>query len=134
MQDTHIDQYFADVIYESDICALMIIDYYYKIDGVKNNKEMVVRYLNDVADSLKDKYGSDWKPASWLSRYWLLLYNNETNWNLHKVPGYKDTILGHASLDKITARNKSMQKKLRIFQIMKEKEILLLDYGFIERT
>ena len=76
---------------------------------------------------MKSKYDTNWLNASWLSKYWLLFYLNETKWNIDEINGFKDTILADVKLDKLLADD-TLSVRLNIFNIMKNLDIDVLNY------
>lgn len=122
-----INNYFKLIINESDICAIMILNYYHQNNNIEGNKTSIKDYLDSIKISLKSKYDTNWLNASWLSKYWLLFYLNETKWNIDEINGFKDTILADVKLNKLLADD-TLSVRLNIFNIMKNLDIDVLNY------
>ena len=122
-----INNYFKLIINESDICAIMILNYYHQNNNIEENKTSFKDYLDSIKISLKSKYDTNWLNASWLSKYWLLFYLNETKWNIDEINGFKDTILADVKLNKLLADD-TLSVRLNIFNIMKNLDIDVLNY------
>lgn len=122
-----INDYFKTIIKESEICSVMILNYYYRNNEIEENKDIIKAFLNDIKLSLKSKYGSNWLNASWLSKHWLLFYLNDTKWHIDDIIGFKDTILSDVKLKKLL-ENPTLSKRLNLFKIMKNLNIEFLNY------
>ena len=122
-----INDYFKTIIKESEICSVMILNYYYRNNEIEENKDIIKAFLNDIKLSLKSKYDSNWLNASWLSKYWLLFYLNDTKWHIDDIIGFKDTILSDVKLKKLL-ENPTLSKRLNLFKIMKNLNIEFLNY------
>lgn len=122
-----INDYFKTIIKESEICSVMILNYYYHNNKIEENKDIIKDFLNDIKLSLKSKYDSNWLNASWLSKHWLLFYLNDTKWHVDDIIGFKDTILSDVKLNKLL-ENPTLSKRLNLFKIMKNLNIEFLNY------
>ena len=122
-----INDYFKTIIKESEICSVMILNYYYRNNEIEENKDIIKAFLNDIKLSLKSKYDSNWLNASWLSKHWLLFYLNDTKWHIDDIIGFKDTILSDVKLKKLL-ENPTLSKRLNLFKIMKNLNIEFLNY------
>ena len=122
-----INDYFKTIIKESEICSVMILNYYYRNNEIEENKDIIKAFLNDIKLSLKSKYDSNWLNASWLSKHWLLFYLNDTKWHIDDIIGFKDTILSDVKLNKLL-ENPTLSKRLNLFKIMKNLNIEFLNY------
>lgn len=122
-----INDYFKTIIKESEICSVMILNYYYRNNEIEENKDIIKAFLNDIKLSLKSKYDSNWLNASWLSKNWLLFYLNDTKWHIDDIIGFKDTILSDVKLKKLL-ENPTLSKRLNLFKIMKNLNIEFLNY------
>ena len=127
LESNAINNYFKLIINESDICAIMILNYYHQNNSIEENKASIKDYLDSIKTSLKSKYDTNWLNASWLSKHWLLFYLNETKWNIDAINGFKDTILADAKLDKLL-EDDTLSTRLNIFNIMKNLDIDVLNY------
>ena len=127
LESNAINNYFKLIINESDICAIMILNYYHQNNSIEENKTSIKDYLDSIKTSLKSKYDTNWLNASWLSKHWLLFYLNETKWNIDAINGFKDTILADAKLDKLL-EDDTLSTRLNIFNIMKNLDIDVLNY------
>ena len=105
----------------------MILNYYYCNNNIETNKTIIKNYLDNIKTMLKSKYDTNWLNASWLSKYWLLFYLNETKWNIDEITGFRDTILADVKLDKLLADD-TLSTRLNIFKIMKDLNIEVLNY------
>ena len=127
LESNSINEYFKLIINESDICSIMILNYYYCNNNIETNKTIIKNYLDNIKTMLKSKYDTNWLNASWLSKYWLLFYLNETKWNIDEITGFRDTILADVKLDKLLADD-TLSTRLNIFKIMKDLNIEVLNY------
>lgn len=127
LESDSINEYFKLIIKESDICSIMILNYYYCNNNIETNKTIIKNYLDNIKTILKSKYDTNWLNASWLSKYWLLFYLNETKWNIDEITGFRDTILADVKLDKLLADD-TLSTRLNIFKIMKDLNIEVLNY------
>lgn len=127
LESNSINEYFKLIIKESDICSIMILNYYHCNNNIETNKTIIKNYLDNIKTMLKSKYDTNWLNASWLSKYWLLFYLNETKWNIDEITGFRDTILADVKLDKLLADD-TLSTRLNIFKIMKDLNIEVLNY------
>ena len=127
LESNAINNYFKLIINESDICAIMILNYYHRNNSIEENKASIKDYLDSIKTSLKSKYDTNWLNASWLSKHWLLFYLNETKWSIDEINGFKDTILADVKLDKLLADD-TLSTRLNIFNIMRNLDIDVLNY------
>lgn len=127
------DSYFKEILYKSELSAVMIFNYYSELELLGDKKHILHPYLVFVKEDLKNKYADNWKQASWLSKYWLLFYMNDLKWNIHNIAGYGDTILPEINIESLTI-SPPLTTRLYLFLTMKNIGIELLDYSKIDYT
>ena len=123
-----VNKYFYELLDNSVMCSVMILNYYYYNDYYENSeiKGKLKTYFEKIKSNLINKYGTNWLNAAWLSKYWIIFYMNETRWKIHEIVGYKDTVFEKIKLDKLL-EDPTLMKKLNIFKIMKDLGIEIFD-------
>lgn len=115
-------KYMFDIMYKSDLCSILSFEYFYENDLIDTYKVQIKDFLANIKNELIDRFGHDWKNASYYSKYWLLFYTNCVRWKIHIKDGFRNTILFEVELNNIILDN-TLKKKLNLFKIMLDNNI-----------
>lgn len=110
-------KYMFDIMNKSDLCAILSFEYFNKNDLLDIYKEEIKEYLSSIKNELLKRYDTNWKNASYYSKYWLLFYTNCMRWKIHTKNGFKDTILFDTDLNNLI-KDVLLKEKLNLFKIM----------------
>lgn len=126
-----ITEYVASIILESDICAILCMDYFYNNALIEEMKSVIKQYITKIEEDIKSRYLSEWKKASWYTKYWLFFYCDSMTWHLHSTQGFGDTILSEVNLTKM-GENPEIGSLLSVFATMFNNDIKLIHYDEFE--
>ena len=117
-----VDCFMLEIMNKSCVCSILSLEYFLNNNLLKKYKDNIKELLNNIKINLENRFGNDWKKASYFSKYWLLFYTNSIRWKIDRIDGFKDTILKDINLDNII-KDKELSKKYNLFKVMKDKNV-----------
>lgn len=120
-------KYMLAIMGKSDLGAILSFEYFNKNNLLSVYKRQIKEYLTNIKNELIKRYSSDWKKASYYSKYWLLFYTNCISWRIHTKEGFKDTILFETDLNNIM-QDEMLKKKLNLFKIMLDNDVKFIHF------
>ena len=123
----NIDEYMLEIMKKSDTCAVLVLEYLNKNKLIDKYATEIKEYIKQIEMELKQRYGADWKKASYYSRFWLLLYTNSIRWKIHENINYEDTILNELEINNLMMDDE-LKNRLNIFKIMYKNDIEFLSF------
>lgn len=112
-----ITQYMSNLLGNGILQDVMCLEYF-KIQGLDNDKiDLIKNYLDSIKDELNQRFGTEWKQATYDTKYWLVFYTNSVRWKYEANGNYANSLFDTFNIQKLV-RDSSMPNRLRILEIL----------------
>ena len=112
-----ITQYMSNLLGNGILQDVMCLEYF-KLQGLENDKiDLIKNYLDSIKAELNQRFGTEWKQATYDTKYWLVFYTNSVRWKYETNGNYANSLFDTFNIQKLV-RDSSMPNRLKILEIL----------------